>query len=206
MKYLKSNFWNDSTNLNVSRINNAERFSKLTKANVEDVIFRSVKDIRIKNLNCIVLAHLNINFLRNKFDLLTNKIKEIVKALVISETNVDGSFLTGHFKISGYASLLRLDRNQIGDGIMVFVKEDIPVKHFLSQFHKKKWLVFCSCNPNYNNISRHIEALRKSLDLYAALYENTILLRDFNVSVDDPHMESFCESYRFKSLLKIYSF
>ena len=49
---------------------------------------------------------------------------------------------------------------------------------------------------------RHLDTLRKSLDLYSAHYENTILIGDFNVSIDDPHMESFCESYRFKSLIK----
>ena len=42
----------------------------------------------------------------------------------------------------------------------------------------------------------------KSLDLYSANYENTILIGDFNVSIDDPHMDSFCESYRFKCLIK----
>ena len=58
----------------------------------------------------------------------------------------------------------------------------------------KKWLVCCSYNPNKSNMSRHLDALRKSLDLYSAHYENTILIGDFNVSIDDPHMEYFCES------------
>ena len=133
MKYLKSNFWNDSTNSNFSRISNAEPISKLTEANAEDIIFRSLKDVRIINLNCTVLVNLNIISLRNKFDILTDKIKEIVEVLVIFETNFDGSFLTSQFKISGYASPLRLDRNQIGDGIIVFVKEDIPVKFLSSE-------------------------------------------------------------------------
>ena len=84
-------------------------------------------------MNCTVLGNLNIISLRNKFDILTDKIKEIVEVLVIFETNFDGSFLTGQFKISGYASPLRLDRNQIGDGIIVFVKEDIPVKFLSSE-------------------------------------------------------------------------
>ena len=65
-----------------------------------------------------------------------------------------------------------------------------------------KWLVCCSYNPSKSNISRHLDTLRKSLDLYSAHYENTILIGDFNVSIDDPHIESFCESYRFKSLIK----
>ena len=40
------------------------------------------------------------------------------------------------------------------------------------------------------------------LDLHPTYYENTILLGDFNVSIDDPHMESFYELYRFKNLTK----
>ena len=61
----------------------------------------------------------------------------------------------------------------------------------------------CSYNPNKSNISRHLDTLiRKGLDLYSALYENSILIGDFNVSIDDPHTESFYESYRFKSLIK----
>ena len=62
--------------------------------------------------------------------------------------------------------------------------------------------MYCSYNPNKSNISRHLDTLWKSLDLYSAHYENTILIGDFNVSFNDPHMESFCELYRFKSLIK----
>ena len=96
--------------------------------------------------------------------------------------------------------------------LLVFVREDNPVK-FLSteekpfepieafffelNLHTKKWLVFCSCNRNKFNISRHLDTLRKSLDLYSAHYEDTISIEDFNVSIDDPHIEFFCESYRF---------
>ena len=53
-------------------------------------------------------------------------------------------------------------------------------------------------NPNKSNISRYL----KSLDLYSACYANTILIGDFNVSIDDPHTESFCGLYRFKILIK----
>ena len=40
------------------------------------------------------------------------------------------------------------------------------------------------------------------MDLYSAHYENTILIGDFNVEIDDPHKESFFEWYRFKSHIK----
>ena len=120
----------------------------------------------------------------------------------------------GQFKNPVHTSPFRLDRNQNGGKIMVSVRENIEVNFLSSEdkpieafffefsFHKKKWLVCWSYNPNNNNSSRHLETLRKRLDLYSAQYENTILLRDFNVSVDDLYMESFCESYRFKSIIK----
>ena len=99
--------------------------------------------------------------------------------LAISETKLDDSFPAGQFRIPGYASPFRLDLNQNGGGILVFVREDIPVKFLSSEekpieaflfelnLHKKKWFVCCSYNPNKSNISRHLDTLRKSLDLYS---------------------------------------
>ena len=38
------------------------------------------------------MAHININFLRNKFDMLTNSIIEYINILMISETKLDDTF------------------------------------------------------------------------------------------------------------------
>ena len=163
-------------------------------------------------MNRIVLAHLNINFLRNKFDLLADQVKGNVDVLAILETKLDDLFPAGQFKIPGYASPFRLDRNQNSSGILVFVRDYIPVKLLSSEekpieaflfeltLHKKKWLVCCSYKPNKSNTSRHLDTLRKSLD--SAHFENTILIEDFNVSIDNLHMESFCDSYSLNSIIK----
>ena len=79
-------------------------------------------------MNRIVLAHVNINFLRNKLDLLAVKINGNVDVLTISETKLDDAFPAGQFKIPGDASPFRLDRNQNGGGRLVFIREDVPVK------------------------------------------------------------------------------
>ena len=131
LEFLRSSFWNNYTDSNCSSIHNVEFISELSEVNAEDVSFKSLKDIRIKNLNRIVLAHLNINSLRNKFDLLADQIKGNVDVLAISERKLDYSLPSGQFKIPIYASPFRLDRNQNGGGILVFVREDIPLK-FLS--------------------------------------------------------------------------
>ena len=128
LKRLRSNFWNNCTDSNCSRINHVEYISEFLEVNTEDVTYKSFKDIQIENLNHIVLAHLNINSLRNELDLLADQIKRNVDVLAISETELDDSFPAGQFKIPGNASPFRLDQNENGGGILVFAREDIPVK------------------------------------------------------------------------------
>ena len=48
-----------------------------------------LKYIRLDNLKKLVIVHLNINFIRNKFDFLVGKIKGDVDILMISETKLD---------------------------------------------------------------------------------------------------------------------
>ena len=59
----------------------------------------SLYSIRKRNLNKLVVAHLNINSLRLKFDSLVQKITGNVIILKISETKLDNSFLEGQFLI-----------------------------------------------------------------------------------------------------------
>ena len=60
-----------------------------------------LKSIRIRNLNKIVIGHLNINSLRNKFDFLVTQVKGYIDILMISETKPDESFPIGQFLIDG---------------------------------------------------------------------------------------------------------
>ena len=66
---------------------------------------------------------------------------------------------------------------------------------------KNKWLC-CSYNPNKNAIKRHLENLHKGLHLYSSKYENSIVLGDFNVGMDNSDMSVFCDTYDLKSLIK----
>ena len=51
--------------------------------------------------------------------------------------------------------------------------------------------------------SYHLEHLRKRLNLYSAKSENIILLGDFNVSPEVSHIETLCESYGLRNLVKV---
>ena len=78
----------------------------------------------------LIIAHLNINSLRNKFEILVDQIKGKVDLLMVSETQLDESFPQGQFKISGFGRPFRHDSNSKGGGIMLFFCEDIPAKFF----------------------------------------------------------------------------
>ena len=89
--------------------------------------------IRQENLNRIIIVHLNINSIRNKFDLLANQVIGNVDVLVVSETKLDASF-----PFSPFSTHFRRDRDQHGGGLLVFVREDIPDKHLFCKLHQLK--------------------------------------------------------------------
>ena len=83
--------------------------------------------MRQENLNHVLLAHININSVRNNFDHLVSSIKNNIDILMISETKLDNSFPTMQLYIEGYY-IYRLDRYEYGGGILLHVREDVPSK------------------------------------------------------------------------------
>ena len=101
----------------------------IDKYNVEPMDMKGIesfKAIRKRNLKRIVVAHLNINSVRNTFDYLIEKVMGNIDILIISETTPDSSFPTGQFFINGYSETFRIVRNSQGGGIMLYMREDIP--------------------------------------------------------------------------------
>ena len=96
---------------------------------------------------------------------------------------------------------------------MLFVREDIQAKLIFTEIssiegfyveinlRKQKWLICCSYNPNKHNISKHIEALSKSIDLFSSDYENILLMGDFNAGLDNAVLKDFCNLFNLISLI-----
>ena len=74
------------------------------------------------------MGQININSIRNKFDILKELICDKVDILMVSETKLDSSFPDAQFLINGYSKPYRLDRNGKGGGIMLYLRNDIPSK------------------------------------------------------------------------------
>ena len=163
-----------------------------------------LNNLRLKNPNRLICAHLSRTSVRNKFDLLSDIIKNNIDILMISETKLNSSFPNGQFQIHGYSEPYRLDRNGNGSGILVFIREDIPTKLIDSQMkiegffielnlRRKKWLLCCSYNPKYSQISHHLKEIGKNLDVLTSKYDNIILMGDFNAEPADTVVSDFCE-------------
>ena len=199
-------------------VNNAENYpDNIPKISIHQEGDESIlKTLRIKNLNRIILGHININSLRNKFDQLKEFVMGKIDILIISETKLDQTFPTGQFLMHGYSDPFRLDRTAHGGGILIFIREDIPSKllttHsipkdiecilFEINLHGKKWLVCSGYNPHKHSIKKFLDHLSKALDTYFQLYDNIIIIGDFNCEETETHMSTFCENYILKNLVK----
>ena len=81
----------------------------ITEVNDDTSDLDILKNLRCKNLNRILIGHLNINSLRNKFEILVSSIAVNLDILIISETKLDESFPVSQFLIPGFENPFRLD-------------------------------------------------------------------------------------------------
>ena len=171
--------------------------------------------MKIKNINRLVFANLNINSLRAKFDQLKIIISGNIDILVITETKLDDSFPVSQFKIEGYSEPYRFDRNRNGGGVIIYVREDIPSKKLTKHefpndiegifieinLRKSKWLVFGTYHPPSQSDQYYFENIGKALDVYNN-YDKFLLIGDFNSQETELCLKEFMYQYDSKNIVK----
>ena len=83
-------------------------FSEDSSSSADDIL----KEMRVKNVNRVIIGTLNLNSLAAKFEQLREVIGKNIDILTIQETKLDSSFPSGQFLIDGYSEPYRLDRNR----------------------------------------------------------------------------------------------
>ena len=142
----------------------------------------------MKNINHPIIGSLNINSIRYKFDQLKFLVQDHNDILILQETKIDQSFPSSKFLIDGYNPPFRRDRNSMGGGILVYIKENIPAKvlkitesiegiFIEMRFKNDKWLLFCTYNPNGQNSKQFFIELERELDIYLCTYDRFIIDR-----------------------------
>ena len=86
-------------------------------------MIQTIKSLRLKNLNKVIIAHPNINSISQKFGQLSFLIRDNVDILVVGETKlVDDTFPRSQFRLDDFPQPY-MDRNRNGGGVMIFVRE-----------------------------------------------------------------------------------
>ena len=179
----------------------------------------TLKNIRISNLNNVIIGQLNINSLRNKFQFLVDLVHGNIDILVLTETKLDHTFPEKQFLIPGYKKPYRRDRNRNGGGVMIYVREDIPsdilIKHKTLEnieaifveinLRKNKLLLigtYHSTNEKYGaKDDVYFMQIGLALDVYST-YDKFLIAGDLNVREEDDTLDEFMNSYHAKNLVK----
>ena len=178
--------------------------------------FKILRKIRISNINRLIIGHLNINSIRNKFEALKAMLIDNLDVLVITESKLDSSFPTNQFCMGGFSPPFRLDRTANGGGVLIYVRNNIACKELIAHpplknvegiflelnLKRCKWLVFGDYNPSKGNIGNFVKEISPTLDRYIPKYDNFLLLGDFNSEMNECAMKEFTETYNLRNLIK----
>ena len=80
------------------------------------------EDLILPEENSIV-TKMNVNSTRNKSKLLSAQRKGNIDILMVSETKVDYSFQAGNFVADEFGTPYRLDHDNNGSGIILYIRE-----------------------------------------------------------------------------------
>ena len=177
----------------------------------------TLRELRVRSVGNVIIAHLNINSLRNKFGSLVQLINGNIDILVIGETKLDATFPKKQFIIEGFKEPFRKDRNGDGGGVMIYVRDDIPcqekayklpsnVEGIIVEINlrKMKFLllgIYHSTNKKYGSTDdvflREVGAV---LDVYSS-YDKFLIVGDFNMQEGNLVLDDFLDEFHAKNLV-----
>ena len=207
------NTQNDNKVENILDISNHSQ-SSYDNCNDGNNIIHDLKTMRCNNAKNIIVGHLIVNSLRNKFLSIKELLASNIDIFLLSETKLDDSFPINQFRIEGYW-LFRYDRSRFGGGLCLYVHEDIPCREIECVFlqgneflcveinlRKRKWLIIGLYKPPQNNTSLFLEQISNQVNESLKTYENILLIGDFNITPDNIHMKDFLHTHDFENLVK----
>ena len=105
----------------------------------------SIRHLKLSNAHKIILGHLNINSLRNKFELIADVIQGTFDIFLLSKSKIDESFPDKQFRLNNYR-IFRKDRNRYGAGIMFYVNGNLPCKSLTIEIDNLTETIFLEVN------------------------------------------------------------
>ena len=168
---------------------------------------------RVDSAKSIFTGHLNINSIRNKF-IFAESIVKAFDLFLISKSKLDSTFPMNQFHIFGF-KVFRRDRNRFGGGLILYINENIPCRPlndhptFLNleliaiEIHqnKSRWLLIGIYKPTSQSNKEFTNRLSSVSDYYSPKYENLILIGDFNLAIENQHLDALIQAYNLNNLI-----
>ena len=172
-----------------------------------------IQQQRVDNAKSIIVDHLNINSIRNKF-ILAESIVNAFDLFVISESKLDSTFPMNQFYIFEL-KIFRQDLNRFGGGLILYINENIScrplndhptfpnLKLIAIETHqnKRRWLFIGTYKPPSQSDNAFANRLSLIIDYYSPKYENLILIGDFNLSIENQHLDALIQAYNLNNLI-----
>ena len=172
-----------------------------------------IQQQRVDNAKSIIVGHMNINSIRNKFHFA----ESIVKAFdlfLISESKLNTTFPMNQFHIFGF-KVFRRDRNRFGGGLILYVNKNIPCRPLNDhptfpnlelitiEIHQNKhrWLFISIYKPPSQSHKEFTNRLSSIIDYYSPKYKNLILIGDFNLSIENQHLDALIQAYNLNNFI-----
>ena len=80
--------------------------------------------------------------------------------------------------------------------------KDIQIMQFELNLRKEKWMFMCIYRPPAQNKQYFLENLSMIVDHYSSIYDNHIILGDFNMEPNSPILISFMQSLNLFNIIK----
>ena len=171
---------------------------------------------RSKYSKNVIFSHLNINCIRIKFATLKEIVSNNVNILTIGETKIGKSFPTAQFIIERFSKPLKLDISDKSGGLLVYVRQyllsrqltkfeipsDIQDIAFEVNIRKEKWFFLCIYKPPFVNSQYFLDSLANIIDDYSNIYDNHIVIGEFNLEPSQVRLETFMETHNCFNLVR----
>ena len=107
-KYSEGKITNPNTNiyscLEQSSTDNISFKDENEESSESSLFLNKLKATRIANIKRLMIGHINMNSIRNEFEMLSNSIKSNLCLLMISKTKLDSTLWSNKLTIEGYAA------------------------------------------------------------------------------------------------------
>ena len=113
------------------------------------------------------------------------------KPLRLAVTDKSGGQLV---YIRSYLSLRQFNKHKISSDIQALV--------FQINLRKEKWFFLRICKPLSYNYRYFLDSLHNIIVFYSGIYDNCIVLGDFNMDPSHTQLSAFMEHYNYYNLIK----